>query len=239
MKKIGAETGRGETCFHAPFNPKSRFRRVSFCPLFERHPSRKANGDDARRVGHNAKRALLVSRLLRERQGSHRTERASDGPRLSIVEASGSRWRKRRSPRRWASRRTRRWWSTRSCCCPWWTTSAAWKRCVSRARTARSPRTAPRDIDGHRLRVTREPLSGRRPDPSDVASLLRRKQDDSEDKRVVGVLLGEHRKGRLDVTSSFAGTSPFRIEDAKPRACHEPALSFARHPARVSPFRQI
>lgn len=56
---------------------------------------------------------------------------------------------------------------------------------------------------------------------------------------MVGVLLGEHRKGRLDVTSSFAGTSPFRIEDAKPRACHEPALSFARHPARVSPFRQI
>jgi hypothetical protein len=88
--------------------------------------------------------------------------------------------------------------------------------------------------------VSREnPSSGRPPDPSDVASLLRRKQDDSEDKRVVGVLLGEHRKGRLDVTSSFAGTSPFRIEDAKPRACHEPALSFARHPARVSPFRQI
>ena len=56
---------------------------------------------------------------------------------------------------------------------------------------------------------------------------------------MVGVLLGEHRKGRLDVTSSFAGTSPFRIEDAKPLACHEPALSFARHPARVSPFRQI
>ena len=88
--------------------------------------------------------------------------------------------------------------------------------------------------------VSREnPSSGRPPDPSDVASLLRRKQDDSEDKRVVGVLLGEHRKGRLDVTSSFAGTSPFRIEDAKPRACHGPALSFARPPARVSPFRQI
>jgi len=36
-------------------------------------------------------------------------------------------------------------------------------------------------------------------------------EDDSEDKRVLGVLLGEHRKGRLDVTSSFAGTSSFRI----------------------------
>jgi hypothetical protein len=38
-----------------------------------------------------------------------------------------------------------------------------------------------------------------------------KKQDDSEDKRVLGVLLGEHRKGRLDVTSSFAGKSSFRI----------------------------
>jgi hypothetical protein len=65
--------------------------------------------------------------------------------------------------------------------------------------------------------------------------LLRRIQDDSEDKRVVGVLLGEHRKGRLDVTSSFAGTSPFRIDDAKPRACHEPgAFSAARVTPRVS-----
>ena len=61
--------------------------------------------------------------------------------------------------------------------------------------------------------------------------LLRRIQDDSEDKRVVGVLLGEHRKGRLGVTSSFAGTLPFRIDDAKPRACHNPALS----PRRASP----
>jgi hypothetical protein len=33
-------------------------------------------------------------------------------------------------------------------------------------------------------------------------------QDDSENKRVVGVLLGEYRKGRLDVTSSFAGELP-------------------------------
>ena len=84
--------------------------------------------------------------------------------------------------------------------------------------------------------VSREnPSSGRPPDPSDVASLLRRKQDDSEDKRVVGVLLGEHRKGRLDVTSSFAGTSPFRIDDAKPRACHESgAFSAARVTPRVS-----
>ena len=36
-------------------------------------------------------------------------------------------------------------------------------------------------------------------------ALPRPLQDDSEDKRVVGVLLGEYRKGRLDVTSSFAG----------------------------------
>ena len=70
--------------------------------------------------------------------------------------------------------------------------------------------------------------------------LFRRIQDDSEDKRVVGVLLGEHRKGRLDVTSSFAGTSPFRIDDAKPRVPRiRRFLRGARHPARVSPFRQI
>lgn len=162
---MNAETGSGETCFHAPFKREISFpvefrESVLHLPVRLTRPSvAESNGDDARREGHNSKRALLVvSRLLRERQGSHRTERASDGPRLSIVEERGSRWRKRRSPRRWASRRTRRWWSTPSCCCPWWTTSAAWKRCVSRARTARRPRTAPRDVDGHRLRVTREPF---------------------------------------------------------------------------------
>jgi len=37
-----------------------------------------------------------------------------------------------------------------------------------------------------------------------VDHFRRVEEDDSEDKRVVGVLLGEYRKGRLDVTSSFA-----------------------------------
>jgi len=37
-----------------------------------------------------------------------------------------------------------------------------------------------------------------------VDDSLNEEEDDSEDKRVVGVLLGEYRKGRLDVTSSFA-----------------------------------
>ena len=108
--------------------------------------------------GHNSKRALLVvSRLLRERQGSHaRSARVTD--RVFRSSRSADRDGGNSEARRWASRRTRRWWYTPSCCCPWWTTSAAWKRCVSRARTARRPRTAPRDVDGHRLRVTREPF---------------------------------------------------------------------------------
>merc|ERR1712216_710460 len=49
-----------------------------------------------------------------------------------------------------------------------------------------------------------------------VVDYFRRvEEDDSEDKRVVGVLLGEYRKGRLDVTSSFA--VPFE-EDETTRA---------------------
>ena len=43
------------------------------------------------------------------------------------------------------------------------------------------------------------------------AVCARARQGDEENKRVVGVLLGEQRKGRLDVTSSFA--VPFEEDD--------------------------
>mmetsp|Transcript_1802 Transcript_1802/g.6808 ORF Transcript_1802/g.6808 Transcript_1802/m.6808 type:complete len:331 (-) Transcript_1802:2080-3072(-) len=46
-------------------------------------------------------------------------------------------------------------------------------------------------------------------------------EDDSEDKRVLGVLLGEHRKGRLDVTSSFA--VPFEEDE------NDPSIWFLDH----------
>ena len=45
------------------------------------------------------------------------------------------------------------------------------------------------------------------------AVCARARQGDEENKRVVGVLLGEQRKGRLDVTSSFA--VPFEEDDGE------------------------
>ncbi len=45
------------------------------------------------------------------------------------------------------------------------------------------------------------------------AVCVRARQGDEENKRVVGVLLGEQRKGRLDVTSSFA--VPFEEDDGE------------------------
>jgi len=54
-----------------------------------------------------------------------------------------------------------------------------------------------------------------------VDHFRRVEEDDSEDKRVVGVLLGEHRKGRLDVTSSFA--VPFEEDE------NDPSIWFLDH----------
>merc|ERR1712216_806579 len=54
-----------------------------------------------------------------------------------------------------------------------------------------------------------------------VDHFRRVEEDDSEDKRVVGVLLGEYRKGRLDVTSSFA--VPFEEDE------NDPSIWFLDH----------
>jgi len=50
-----------------------------------------------------------------------------------------------------------------------------------------------------------------------VDHFRRVEEDDTESKRVIGVLLGEARKGRLDVTSSFAGAFRARLPRLDPR----------------------
>ena len=69
---------------------------------------------------------------------------------------------------------------------------------VDHFRRVEEVRAPPRRADLNRVPSPVRWLTFPRPSPPSL-------QDDSEDKRVVGVLLGEYRKGRLDVTSSFAG----------------------------------
>jgi hypothetical protein len=73
------------------------------------------------------------------------------------------------------------WWCTRWCCCRWWTTTTAWPRRVAKPH-ALHPYALCRSRAAARVQDTR--------------------------KRVVGILLGEVHKGRLDVTNSYAGARP-------------------------------